>query len=220
MRAYILSFLFLFSVPAGADFEIPPPYECSPVADSPRVESAPLCLAGGWRSGLDAFCQPLSFTAISRDRAESMFRELVADPAIPFRFLPDGCQARAQRMAEILLARGVRAGKIFVKGRFELPNPFDPLWPVVRWQYHVAIVVRTEEGNIVIDPSLFAAPVSLEQFLDTFRAFPVSRIDEVYLTGPFTYELNHRALLLDGFRARDLECGAELLRTGLVLQGK
>lgn len=220
MRAYILIFLSLLSAPASAEFEIPPPYECSPVADSPRTESAPLCLAEGWRSGLDAYCQPLAFTAISRERAGALFRELAADPEIPFRFLPDGCQARAQRMAEILLARGVRAGKVFVKGKFELPNPFDPLWPVVRWQYHVAIVVSTEEGNLVIDPSLFSGPVGLEHFLGTFRAFPVSRIDEVYLTGPFTYELNHRALLLEGFRARDLECGAGLLRAGLVLQGK
>lgn len=220
MRAYIVAFLFLFSAPAGADFEIPPPYECSPVADSPRTEGAPLCLAEGWRSGLNAYCQPLAFSVISRERAGSLFRELAADPEIPFRFLPDGCQARAQRMAEILLTRGVRAGKVFVKGRFELPNPYDPLWPVVRWQYHVAIVVRAKEEVLVIDPSLFSAPVSLGQFLSAFRAFPVSRIDEVYLTGPYTYELNHRALLLDGFRARDLDCGAGLLRAGLVLQGK
>jgi len=220
MNIFILITLFLFSAIASADYEIPPPYECSPVGDSPSASLPPLCLPEGWRAGLDAYCQPLFLTAISRARAESLFQELAGDPEIPFRFLPDGCQARAQRMAEILLLRGVRSAKVFVKGRFELPNPSDTLWPVVRWQYHVAIVVSTDEGKMVIDPSLFASPVRLEYFLDTFRAFPVSRMDEVYLTGPYTYELNHRALQLEGFRARDLECGAEMLRTGLILQGK
>lgn len=216
--SFILS-LLLLSSSALAEVEITPPYECSPVVDSPRTGSAPECLPEGWRSGLDAYCQPISMTKISRVQADSLFRELAADPAIPFRYLPDGCQARAQRMAEILLSRGIHPGKIFVKGKFEVPNQWDPHWPIVRWQFHVGLVVSTEEGNFVIDPSLFAEPVSVERFLATFKTFPVSRIDEVYLTGPYTYELNHRALLLDDFRARDLQCGAELLKAGLIFQG-
>ena len=205
---------------AKADFETPPPYECSPIAETSRRLDAPKCLAEGWRNGQDAYCETLAITKISLWQSLALFRELAQDPAIPFRFLPDGCQARAQRMAESLLSRGVRPAKLFVKGKFELSNLWDPLWPVVRWQYHVAIVVSTEEGNKVIDPSLFSEPVSIDRFLSTFREFPVSRIDEVFLSGPHTYELNHRALVLDGFRERDLACGAELLRTGLVLQGR
>lgn len=225
MNRILLLFLpaFLLSAPAlRAEVEIPPPYECSPLGDSPRTTLPPLCLDSGVQNLTDAYCEPLEISEVKESEARDWFRALASHADLPFRFLPDGCQARAQRISELLLAEGIRPGKLFIRGKFGFDNPYDSLWPV-RWQFHVAIVLRVQgekgEGGLrVLDPALFSRPVSVEDFRARFAAFSVSRIDEVYLTGPFTYELNHRPLRLSGFRARDLECGAELLRTTRLLQ--
>lgn len=226
MRASgFLLFLALLPRPSQA-FDEAPPYECSPRADTPRVSLPASCLLPktGEQSGpaTDAFCRALPLTVVTESEASSLFREFAADPSLPFRFLPDGCQARAQRMAQLLLAKGIQSGKVFIKGKFELENPWDPLWPA-RWQYHTApvLLVKVAEGRNelrVIDPSLFARPVTLPEFASRFASFKSSRIDDLYLTGPFTYELNHRDLELYDFRPRDLECGAQMIHTGLIFE--
>ncbi len=70
----------------------------------------------------------------------------------------------------------------------------------------------------VIDPSLFSKPVSVDEFVSKLASFPVSRIDELYFTNAYVYELNHRALELHDFRDRGLVCMQEMLSAGLSLQ--
>ena len=217
MLLFLIFPLLLPALSALANFEINPPYECSPKGDSPRHLGSPSCLENSVREERDAYCEPISISELDASEADQIFRELAENPEIPFRFLPDGCQARAQRMAEIFIKKGFYPAKIFVKGKFEFENPWDPLWRV-RWQYHVAIVLKVHRELVVMDPSLFSKPVGIEYFLDFFRQLPVTKIDEVFLTDPYVYELNHRDLILSGFRSRDLECGEELIRTGLIFQ--
>lgn len=224
-----------FAPPCFAFGEDNPPYECSPPT-APFIPHAPACVYSGNNAAKiepdtinsgeavvpDAFCQPVALPAITESEAARLYQEFAASAELPFRFLNDGCQARAQKMAQILLSRNLKLAKIFIKGRFELDNPHDVLWPV-KWQYHVAplVAVRAASGKTelrVLDPSLFAGPVSPQEFVARFRAFRVSRIDEIYFTSPFIYELNHRSMPLQDFRPEDMACMESMLRTGRSLQ--
>jgi len=79
---------------------------------------------------------------------------------VPWAYKADGCYARAHKMRQHLLAKGWESGKLFLHGQLAA----DAGTCCAYWGYHVAPLVRVRNGaNIelmVLDPSLFSAPVS------------------------------------------------------------
>jgi len=88
---------------------------------------------------------------------------------IPFTYPDSGCHARAHRMCELMLERGIVAGKIWSFGNLWVRTPNSPRCRVP-WRFHVAPVVRIEAGAgealRVLDPALFDAPVSRRRWLE------------------------------------------------------
>jgi hypothetical protein len=78
---------------------------------------------------------------------------------IPFRWLAEGCECRAQVMIEHLQAVGYEPGRVWAVsvGRpLAAPNPDNPR-QTYKWNSHVAATVRVEQAEhevMVIDPSL------------------------------------------------------------------
>ncbi|MBM3819918.1 MAG: hypothetical protein FJW14_13010 [Acidimicrobiia bacterium] len=102
------------------------------------------------------------FLALQREGCDRRTRA-----CIPFAYVKDGCTARAHRMCELMLERGVRPGKVWLFGRLRVPTSSYPASDcVVPWKYHVAPVVQVRVGGRIelfaIDPALFkrqAVPV-------------------------------------------------------------
>lgn len=127
--------------------------------------------------------------AISYERAAALFAERAARGDIAFRYLRDGCYARARLMAMYLKECGLFPRKVWTFA----PRPrHDPLWvsvpdgsgSKVEWKYHVAPVVSVQMPDsgvrdLVLDPSMFDHPVTVEEWRDAQHDTP-----EVRLTDP------------------------------------
>jgi Glutaminase len=117
----------------------------------------------------------LSMSEITTQKAFEVF-ELLAASGIPFSYVWDCCTARAQKMCNILLQdHNILARKIWNYGHgfklnvatLSVKTPLDPSGKVF-WRYHVAPTVRVVDGtvnDVVLDPSLFKAPVALNTWL-------------------------------------------------------
>jgi hypothetical protein len=126
---------------------------------------------------------------ISYERAAALFAELAARKDIAFRFLWDGCYARAHLMVQHIMESGLSCRKAWTFA----PRPQDdPLWVSlpnmsggrVEWKYHVAPVlsVRLSDSQVrdlVLHPSMFDRPVTVEEWRDAQHDTP-----EVKLTEP------------------------------------
>jgi hypothetical protein len=89
----------------------------------------------------------------------------VPSPCIPFRYPYDGCFARAHEMCRLMINMGLNPRKVWIKGDLYVETDNDPechVW----WDWHVAptLCVRgpgfLQTQRMVIDPSLFPAPVT------------------------------------------------------------
>lgn len=85
---------------------------------------------------------------------------------IPYGFLLDGCGARAHKAADLLSKhRNIETEKIWLFGKagYSLKKVETDQFPgcSVEWGFHVANAVFTDNGYIILDPSLFNGPVSL-----------------------------------------------------------
>ncbi len=176
-----------------------------------------------WLKGL------LRLGGVSEDQARQMFALLsatscnplvVPPPCIPFLYPDDGCWARAHEMCRLMLGAGVQPRKVWIDGRLEAPTGNHPSCKV-RWGWHVAPTLRVRRGflrvlDVVLDPSLFAAPVSKQEW-KAFQGDPRARLTataaSVYLRDflpddPTYSDTNYR---LDYFRlqlkARSLQLG-------------
>jgi hypothetical protein len=114
-----------------------------------------------------------------------------AQAPIPFHYPPDGCYFRAQMMAERLTELGFASEKVFAISRFpgpglrvETPLAGDVsaigMAPAVTWWYHVAPIVRVRNAlgvvtETVLDPSLAAAPLTLDQWLGRMSSMAFTR---------------------------------------------
>lgn len=89
----------------------------------------------------------------------TLFAELKALP-IPWDYKADGCYARAHKMRQHILTKGWDCGKLFLHGSLAA----NASTCCVTWNYHVAPLVRVQNGSsvqlMVLDPSLFNGPVS------------------------------------------------------------
>ena len=92
----------------------------------------------------------------------------VPSPCIPFLYPDDGCWARAHEMYRLMLAGGVTSRKVWISGSLHVNTKNNPKCEV-SWGWHVAPTVCVKGSGWlgwlfrkekVIDPSLFAGPVS------------------------------------------------------------
>ncbi|MCX7113377.1 MAG: protein-glutamine glutaminase family protein [Proteobacteria bacterium] len=110
------------------------------------------------------------------EAASSLFNKMAAQDDIAFKFPVDGCYARAHLMVQRMQKLGASPSKVWTFAS----SKNDPLWVntpnhpsgKVIWNYHVAptIPVQQEDGTVkdmVVDPSLFDHPVTVEEWRET-----------------------------------------------------
>jgi hypothetical protein len=87
---------------------------------------------------------------------------------IPFRYVEEGCVSRAHEMSRLIREEGVEPVKVWIfDTAYQLhPKTLNHPQCKVRWSYHVAPAVRTNDGLRIIDPSLFESSVSLRTWRD------------------------------------------------------
>lgn len=114
------------------------------------------------------------FRCVSAARAQQVFDAMAATscdpvsvpaPCIPFLYPDDGCWARAHEMCRLMKGMGVSSKKVWIQGSLYVATRNSPACGVW-WGWHVAptLCVRGprlfQKREMVIDPSLFAAPVT------------------------------------------------------------
>jgi hypothetical protein len=86
-------------------------------------------------------------------------------PCIPFLYPDNGCWARAHEMCRLMLNMGLKPKKVWIHGSLYVATKNSPVCEIW-WGWHVAptLCVRGpklfQHQRKVIDPSLFATPVS------------------------------------------------------------
>jgi hypothetical protein len=150
----------------------------TPNGESARMQPAQIVQKAGWPD-----TNPLR-DVVSLALLKEIFDRIVGltctpenqpnDFCIPFRYILDGCTARAHQMCTFLVQCGIRPRKIwhYASGfphTATLCVRDTSSGVVVPWQYHVAPVVSTDLGNairpMVVDPALFDAPASIGEWI-------------------------------------------------------
>lgn len=139
------------------------------------------------------------YRCVSMTRAQEIFDAMsatscnpagIAAPCIPFIYPDDGCWARAHEMRRLMNNMGVYPKKVWIHGSLATPTRNNP-YCIVYWGWHVAptICVRLRwrwwylfwwwwGERMVIDPSLFTAPVTKEQW-KSVQGDPNATLNEV-----------------------------------------
>jgi len=111
--------------------------------------------------------------AVSLPEAIDLFNDMADDKNIAFRYPNDGCYARSYLMIQRMMRLGVPAsviGRVYNEGSLRVNTPYDFEGKgYVEWGWHVApaLQVIQNDGSItkmVIDPSLFDKPVSVDSW--------------------------------------------------------
>jgi len=107
---------------------------------------------------------PLSMTA-----AAALFGDMASQAHIPFDFAKGYCSARAHEMRRLINEQGVDCRKVFFHAAKDHSIRVEhPTNGTILWSYHVAptVAVQTPQGvvRMVIDPSLFDRPVTVEEW--------------------------------------------------------
>jgi Glutaminase len=105
---------------------------------------------------------------LSLERARTLFADMRAAD-IPFDFAKGYCSARAHEMRRLMAAQGVECRKVFFHAAKDHSIRVEhPTMGTILWAYHVAptVAVQTPDGvvRMVIDPSLFDGPVTIEEW--------------------------------------------------------
>lgn len=156
----------------GPDGPPPPP----PFPPLPKTLPWPWRWFSEWPRCIWHFwCWPWRcFRCTSMARATQVFNAMSATtcapltvpaPCIPFLYPDDGCWARAHEMYRLIRALGLTPKKVWIQGSLHVSTRNNPLCGVW-WGWHVAptLCVRgpqlLQTQEMVIDPSLFSAPVT------------------------------------------------------------
>jgi hypothetical protein len=164
---------------------------------------------------------PTAQKEVTPDQADEIFQEVAAMKDIPYRYVADGCYARAEIIAERLAKEGIIVDKVWAEDGILKPNSD------LEWNYHVAPVIWVHEKNgtydrKVLDPSLEDHPVAVNEWLGKFwnsssqgkyinQAWPVppaqSTFDRtvVYFTPSSVYAPDQMSVPDAQTHARDLE---------------
>lgn len=115
----------------------------------------------------------LKCKCVSKIKAQQVFDAMnatscdpltVPPPCIPFLYPDDGCWARAHEMCRLMINMGLKPKKVWIQGSLHVSTANNPSCNVY-WGWHVAptLCVQTSffsSTTMVIDPSLFATPVT------------------------------------------------------------
>jgi hypothetical protein len=146
-------------------------------------------------------------TILSRDEANKVFSQLSHIQTIPFDYVEEGCPARAMAMSRVLDEEGITSARVFANA----PYHFKVSWTLqskrvsddlirvdtkkskkgyVEWVFHTAIVVYVDDGKtiipMVLDPSLFDRPVSVENWKGIMKTTKPNDI-EIHFHKRFDY---------------------------------
>ncbi len=122
------------------------------VAEKPPISSYPV--------------DPYNLPSVSQSEAEAFFSSVRRQPHIPFQYPSNGCWVRAHEMCRLIERYfdndpRVVVAKIWNFGKLTVKTDNNPDC-LVKWLYHVAPVVKVGEELLVIDPSLFERPMSVD----------------------------------------------------------
>ncbi|MCL4264494.1 MAG: hypothetical protein KJ069_14820 [Anaerolineae bacterium] len=124
---------------------------------------------------------------VTESEASEIFDDMADESDIPFAFPADGCYGRAHRMIQRIAEKHEVDIELIEKVSIEMTSQEEPLsimtnyvYPgyndgVVQWGWHVAplLDVEMEDGRVVpmvIDPSLFKEPVTIEEWASIMHA--------------------------------------------------
>ncbi|MFO0968861.1 MAG: protein-glutamine glutaminase family protein [Gemmataceae bacterium] len=150
-----------------------PPVDRAPAVERPALDRTPVATTTTPRvttSGVLTLAQ-----------AEKLFRDMASQRDIAFRYVKDGCYARAQLMIERMIARGIQPVRVWSFGNGENLHVRTRLEArgFVEWWYHVAPAVAVHHNGktvyMVIDPSMFDKPVTTAQWLNAQKRTTSSR---------------------------------------------
>jgi hypothetical protein len=148
--------------------------------------------------------QKIELSVLSEAEANLAFDEIKIRKDIPFEF-PDGCFAKAHKMAVILEEHGIISGKAFLEGEFSVALDADvkryfDLVDDPKWGYHVAPVVMVKKGSEIIpyvfDPYFFKKPVPQVEWKKKLMENKNSILFREYYTNRFSYDTRNRDNLL------------------------
>ncbi len=130
-------------------------------------------------------------SVVNYAKALEVFKAVAARTDIAFRYVPDGCYARAHLMGLQMQALGLKPGKAWSFADDAFFRKIKDAPPLVArsgnhpkgfvvWGYHVApaLKVRKQDGSVlvaVIDPSLAEKPVSLSAWQKLMMYDPASK---------------------------------------------
>src|SRR5262245_56254951 len=108
---------------------------------------------------------------ITSQQAGEIHRWMAGQTDIAFRYVPDGCYARAHLMIARMKGRNLHAYKVWSFANGESLYASTKSHPAghVTWRYHVAPVLRVRFSDdtqtwVVIDPSLHTGPMTINQW--------------------------------------------------------
>ncbi len=160
---------------------------------------------------------PFALPSVSLSDAEAFFSNVRRQPHIPFQYPLNGCWARAHEMVRLIERYFDRkpeqvVAKIWNFGTLIVKTDNNPLC-IVDWTYHVAPVVRVDEELMVIDPSLFEQPVTVDDW--RYKQSDLSRTP--VFTSQQAYILNNDNLFV-GEREGETEKDLRSLMGDLIAQ--
>ena len=190
---------------------IGPCADCSVSAIAREAGDAPLGVA----PVKDLHGRNTSVSVVNDEFALKLFQEMTVQRKIPFGFPEDGCYARAHEMSYQLDKKKIETAKIFATGLFRLDNGKAESG-IVTWGFHVAPVLIVDDGKtkslLVIDPSLFLEPASVEDWLMKLTSHNKARLDSAFITNRYVYHLKHKDRRLTEFDSNDLAAAQRLMR--------
>jgi hypothetical protein len=135
------------------------------------AEAAPAAAPSSVTIGVKAIEQLPATTPAKAAQAFEKLAERSCEPGqpaagcIPFKFVGDGCWVRAHQMCGLLHTHGVASGKVWIYGDLHIDTRFTSSC-AQEWNFHVAAFVRTTEDQVLVyDPSLAAAPLSVDDWM-------------------------------------------------------
>ncbi|EQC45377.1 protein-glutamine glutaminase family protein [Bacteriovorax sp. Seq25_V] len=133
-----------------------------------------VCTHNGAYYNPDAFKQIASkqsqqLSVVTLEKAKELFKKARQRDDIAWGYTEDGCYARAHLMTEMFKDAGVKADKVWARGRLTIPNGYG-----ATWSYHVAPILHVlqDDGSVkkmVIDPSISNEPTSVDEWLKTMK---------------------------------------------------
>lgn len=134
----------------------------------------------------------IELTVLSLERAQEVFQTLKHDEENTFDAPLDACFGRAHRMAIVMDEMEIISGKAFIEGDLYIDTKLGE----IGWTYHVSSVVMVQQNKkiapMIIDPTFFKGPVSIEEWKKKFTTNPKSKIKSVYYNNRFSYDIRDK----------------------------